>query len=209
MNDLQVFVFDNQQIRIVDRNGDPWFVAKDVCDILGLENNRDVLAKMLDEDEKGVEKIYTLGGGQEMNIINESGLYNLVFRSNKPEAKVFRKWVTSEVLPSIRKKGFYAVPGLMERLESLMERNTKFLNDPEKAAYEELEGFIARTLTVEYKPIHRVYLHNLYHAYEKEVEKPLGRHVFMHKIAMDHPEYRLKYDRNDWYFIGCDTKRMI
>jgi len=108
-----LFNFGKQPIRTTVINGEPWFVAKDVCDILELENSRDILAKMLDDDEKGVEKIYTLGGYQDMNIINESGLYNLIFRSNKPEAKAFRKWVTSEVLPSIRMKGYYGAD--MER----------------------------------------------------------------------------------------------
>jgi prophage antirepressor-like protein len=111
MNELQVFDFEGfRRVRVIIRDGAPWFVAKDVCDILEIENSRDTLAKMLDEDEKGVDKIYTPGGEQEMNIVNESGLYNLIFRSNKPVARAFRKWVTSEVLPSIRKTGRYTVP---------------------------------------------------------------------------------------------------
>ncbi len=89
-------------------DGSVWFVAKDVCDALGYENSRKAVAK-LDDDEKGVTKSYTPGGKQEMTIINESGLYHLILRSNKPEAKKFRKWVTGEVLPALRKYGSYSI----------------------------------------------------------------------------------------------------
>ncbi|NPA64475.1 MAG: phage antirepressor Ant [Epsilonproteobacteria bacterium] len=91
---------------VVDERGEPWFVAKDVCSVLGLDNVTKALLK-LDEDEKGLKKIQTPGGEQEVNVINESGLYTLILRSNKPQAKRFRKWVTSEVLPMIRKYGGY------------------------------------------------------------------------------------------------------
>lgn len=101
---------DFGEVRNVVIKGEPWFVAKDVCDILGIKNSRDSLAKILDEDEKGVAKVYTPGGPQEMQIINEPGLYSLLMRSNKPEAKPFRKWVTGKVLPAIRKYGFYVHP---------------------------------------------------------------------------------------------------
>ncbi|MBQ3626981.1 MAG: Bro-N domain-containing protein [Synergistaceae bacterium] len=106
-NAIQEFNFNARQVRVVMKDNEPWFVAKDVCEILGYVNSRKALGDHLDEDEKGVTKCDTLGGAQEMNIINESGLYTLIIRSNKPEAKKFRKWVTSEVLPSIRKTGMY------------------------------------------------------------------------------------------------------
>lgn len=105
---LQVFQFEQKDIRIVMKDGEPWWVAKDVCDVLEHSNSRMAL-EALDEDEKGVSKVYTPGGGQEMNVINESGVYTLIMRSNKPEAKRFRKWVTSEILPQIRKTGSYSV----------------------------------------------------------------------------------------------------
>ncbi len=94
------------QIRHVEIDSDPWFVAKDVCRCLEISDTETSLRK-LDEDEKGTYKIRTLGGPQTMSIVNESGLYNLIFRSNKPEAKQFRKWVTTDVLPQIRKTGKY------------------------------------------------------------------------------------------------------
>ena len=100
---------DFGEVRGVIKNGEPWFVAKDICDVLGLTNSRKATAT-LDEDEKEVTSSYTPGGQQEMAIVNESGLYSLIMQSRKPAAKAFRKWVTSEVLPSIRKYGFYAAP---------------------------------------------------------------------------------------------------
>jgi prophage antirepressor-like protein len=123
---LQIFSFEGKETRVVDVNGEPWWVAKDVCDVLGIQNARDEVAKCLDEDEKGVDKIDTLGGKQEMNVISESGLYALIMRSNKPEAKRFRKWVTSEVLPAIRKTGSYSAPAAVsanQELRDLIERN--------------------------------------------------------------------------------------
>lgn len=104
----KVFTFNasNKNIRVQMKDGDPWFVAKDVCDALEIENNRNATAR-LDEDEKGVSIVRTPSGEQQMTIVRESGLYNLIFQSRKPEAKAFCKWVTSEVLPSIRKTGRY------------------------------------------------------------------------------------------------------
>jgi anti-repressor protein len=108
MNELMNFAFDGRGVRTLERDGSPWFVAKDVCDVLDYANSRDAL-QMLDDDEKGVASCYTLGGNQDMNIINESGLYHLIFKSNMPQAMAFRKWVTSELLPTIRKTGQYAL----------------------------------------------------------------------------------------------------
>lgn len=105
MNDLTVFKFEGtREVRTVIKDGEPWFVAKDICDILELTNPT-VAIESLDNDERSK---YFLGRQGEVNIINESGLYALVFKSRKPEAKAFRKWVTSEVLPAIRKTGQYS-----------------------------------------------------------------------------------------------------
>ncbi len=107
-NSLQLFEDKGFKVRVVMRLCDPWFVAKDACDCLEIINVSQA-CQTLDEDEKGICKVDTLGGSQDMMLISESGLYTLIMRSNKPEAKVFRKWVTSEVLPSIRKTGSYSV----------------------------------------------------------------------------------------------------
>lgn len=109
MTEIQQFNFDSLAVRVIDRDGEPWFVAKDIAEVLDF-NHVPSMLRGLDEDEKDVQKMHTLGGIQEASIINESGLYSLVLRSNKPEAKAFKKWVTSEVLPTIRKHGGYLTP---------------------------------------------------------------------------------------------------
>ncbi|MFA6397054.1 MAG: Bro-N domain-containing protein [Sulfurimonas sp.] len=101
------FNFNDNEVRCQIINNEPWFVAKDICDILDLKDVNRTLSK-LDDNERGTQSFSTLGGMQKMSIVNESGLYNLIFRSNKIEAKVFKIWVTSEVLPSIRKHGSYS-----------------------------------------------------------------------------------------------------
>lgn len=106
---LQTFDFNEAPVRVMLRDGQPWFVAADVCRVLEHSNSR-MACEGLDEDEKGVSTTDTLGGPQKMTIISESGLYALVFKSRKAEAKKFRRWVTSEVLPAIRQTGRYAVP---------------------------------------------------------------------------------------------------
>lgn len=151
MNAITPFEFEDSLVRVTEINGEPWFVARDVCAVLGVKNHRDTVSRLdADEyakhalghsrtkglassdtpdgrgvgntsggrgvgnadplDEKGVHTVGTLGGVQEMLIVSESGMYALVFKSRKPAAKRFRKWVTSEVLPSIRKTGKYQEP---------------------------------------------------------------------------------------------------
>ena len=122
-----VFRFSSQAVRVIVRDDEPWFVANDVCAALGLDNSR-MATDRLDDDEKGVSSIDTPGGAQAMTVISESGLYSLVLASRKPEAKPFKKWVTSEVLPAIRKSGRYEVgeplPAVVRspRLEASMAR---------------------------------------------------------------------------------------
>ncbi len=101
-----LFLFDVQGVRVVGDATAPRFVAKDVCQALEIQNTSQALAN-LEPDEKGVCNTYTLGGPQELLTINESGLYALIFRSRKPVARLFRRWVTGEVLPAIRQRGSY------------------------------------------------------------------------------------------------------
>lgn len=119
MNDLIRFDFQQNQVRVTTIDGEPWFLASDVCHILGLTNAREAVSR-LDDDERKLLKNNSVTNGdgvinqalnenQQINLINESGLYSLVFASRKPEAKMFRKWVTSELLPTIRKTGSYAM----------------------------------------------------------------------------------------------------
>lgn len=104
-------IFNNSQfgkVRTTVIDGEPWFIVNDVCTCLEIKNKRDALTR-LDVDEKGVALTDTLGGEQKLNIINEFGLYTLVLTSRKPEAKAFKRWITHEVIPAIRKTGSYSV----------------------------------------------------------------------------------------------------
>lgn len=114
MNTLKVF--ENAEfgkVRTVEKNGVPYFAGKDVAEILGYSNPRKALIDHVDDEDKGVTKCDTLGGNQNLNIINESGLYSLILSSKMPNTKKFKRWVTSEVLPSIRKTGMYATDELL------------------------------------------------------------------------------------------------
>ncbi len=109
---LQVFEYHGgQRVRTVEKDGEIWFVAKDVCDALEIVDSSSTL-RQLDDDEKGPHTILTPGGNQEMMCINEPGLYSVILKSRKPEAKAFKRWITHDVLPSIRKKGGYLLPGM-------------------------------------------------------------------------------------------------
>lgn len=113
MSQLQVFTYQSSEVRTIIKAGEPWFCLVDVCRVLGITNSKNVFAR-LDDDEKGVHEMDTPGGKQKMSVINESGLYNVILRSDKPKAKPFRKWVTSEVLPAIRKTGTYSTNAIPE-----------------------------------------------------------------------------------------------
>jgi len=105
----KLMIFENEafgKVRTLNLNGEPWFVAADVCKALEL-GNPSMTVERLDDDEKGISTIDTLGGKQRMAIINEPGLYSLVITSRKPEAKAFKRWITHEVIPAIRKHGVY------------------------------------------------------------------------------------------------------
>ena len=117
MDDLKVC--ENPEfgtLRVIEQDGEPWMVGKDVAQALGYSNPRDALAKHVDDEDKGVAKCDTLGGIQDLTVINESGLYSLVLSSKLASAKRFRRWVTNEVLPSIRKDGGYikTAPGMSD-----------------------------------------------------------------------------------------------
>lgn len=124
MNDLQIFNYQRSEVRTVMKDGEPWFCLVDVCRVLSIANSKNVFAR-LDDDEKGVREMDTPGGKQKMSIINESGLYNVILRSDKPEAKPFRKWVTGTVLPTIRKMGTYSANALPDPKAGLAEARVK------------------------------------------------------------------------------------
>lgn len=114
MSELQIFQnAEFGSVRTATIDGEPYFVGKDVATILGYSNPRDAISKHVDDEDKGVAKCDTLGGRQEILFINESGLYSLILRSQLPAAKRFKRWVTSEVLPAIRRHGMYATEELI------------------------------------------------------------------------------------------------
>ena len=110
MQELTLFNFENHGVRAVLIENEPYFVGKDVANVLGYSNPRDALSKHVDEEDKGVAECDTLGGKQNLTVINESGVYSLVFGSKLPSAKRFKHWVTSEVLPTLRKTGRFEMP---------------------------------------------------------------------------------------------------
>lgn len=136
MNELQIFdSVEFGKVRTVQINNEPWFVAKDITDSLGYQNGRKAVADHVDEEDKDVTKCYTLGGEQTLTIINESGLYSLVLSSKIESAKKFKRWITSEVIPSIRKTGGYKIPQTLSealRLSAdLAEENERLINENE------------------------------------------------------------------------------
>lgn len=147
MNELQTFTYNSAQVRTIEQNGEPWFVAKDVCEILSISKYRDAVAR-LDEDERGSVRVDTLGGEQEMAAVNESGLYTLILRSDKPEAKPFRKWVTADVLPAIRKTGSYNAANKPSKALEIKEMNAKV-----RLSNQFLKLSKVETLSAEYKNI--------------------------------------------------------
>lgn len=152
MNELSLFEFQGQQLRVIMLDGQPWFVAKDVCDSLGIgnvslavngrerkrEDGTSYWSGGLDDDEKGVVTVNTLGGEQELLGVSESGLYNLVFQSTKPEAREFKRWIAHEVIPAIRKTGSYSMtqPATLEDLIIMQAQSVKDL----KAKVAEIEA---------------------------------------------------------------------
>lgn len=137
MNDLQIFNSEEfGQIRTVTINNEPWLVGKDVAEALGYERTADAIRQHVEDEDKGVGEIQTPGGIQKMTIINESGLYSLIFGSKLESAKRFKHWVTSEVLPAIRKTGQYTKPmTLPEQIQVLAQGtldNTERINKVEQ-----------------------------------------------------------------------------
>ena len=125
-----LMIFENPEfgaVRSILIDGDPWFVAADVCKALEIEKTNRALSR-LDDDEKGAHSVSTPGGRQRMSIISESGLYSLILGSRKPEARAFKRWITHEVIPSIRKHGVYMTDSLLDALEAHPEAVPEYLN---------------------------------------------------------------------------------
>lgn len=137
MNTLQLaFSYESLQVRTVTEDMGIWFVLRDICDVLGIVDDKQVYDR-LDEDERGRYKTPTPGGLQEMRCVNEPGLYDTIIRSNSDKAKPFRRWITHDVLPSIRKQGYYSLLSDEELIEVITEKQRidgSFLGKIDKTA---------------------------------------------------------------------------
>lgn len=152
---MEMQVFNNTEfgsVRTININGEPMFVGKDVAEILGYINPRDALAKRVDDEDKGVAKCDTLGGVQELTVINESGLYSLILSSKLPKAKRFKHWVTSEVLPAIRKHGVYAVDEVLNNPDMLITALQELKAEREKRKMLEATAAVQRQQITEMQP---------------------------------------------------------
>lgn len=146
MNDLQIFTYQQSTVRTVERDGEPWFVLKDVCDVLNLTTPARV-AERLDKDEVSQTHLTdSIGRQQETTVINESGLYSVILRSDKPEAKPFRKWVTSEVIPAIRRHGSYSRKPLTPAEQLLAQANVLVEQERRLSALEETAEKTSRAI---------------------------------------------------------------
>lgn len=134
-NQSKIQLFTNEEldmkVRVVEINGEPWLVGKDVAEVLGYSNTRDALSKHVDDEDKNTVAIHDGIGNPNKVIINESGLYSLVLRSKLSEAKKFKRWVTSEVLPSIRKHGMYATDDLLNDPDLMIKAANKIKEEKE------------------------------------------------------------------------------
>ena len=155
-NGTQLQIFNNAEfgsIRTLDINGEPWFVGKDVAGALGYSNTRDALAKHVDEEDKNSVAIHDgIPGNPNQTVINESGVYSLVFSSKLPTAKKFKRWVTSEVLPAIRKHGVFVMDDIINNTDALIEALQAFKAEKIRRQALEVENAIQRQQIAEMEP---------------------------------------------------------
>lgn len=145
-NTSMMSIFNNPefgQVRAVTINGEPWFAGRDVAAALGYKNPQEAVRNHVDDDDKGVSEFLTPGGNQKIPIINESGLYSLIMSSTLPTAKRFKRWVTSEVLPSIRKTGGYMTPAAAAQLQTLLTGQQELIA-AQQAKLDKLERYIIK-----------------------------------------------------------------
>lgn len=151
MDQLQIFNFGQKEVRTILKNGEPWFVAKDVCGVLGITDPRKSV-NLLDEDERNTIPVMdSLGRQQETFIINEPGLYSLILRSRKPEAKAFKRWITHEVIPAIRKTGSYSIMDSYA-IDDPIERAKRWIEEQEEKRKLKTENLVLTQQVHELKP---------------------------------------------------------
>lgn len=182
---LSTFKFESNSIRTLAINNEPWFIAKDLCDAINISNYRDAIEK-LDEDEKGVALTDTLGGKQEMAVVSESGMYTLILRCREAVKKGsiphrFRKWVTAEVLPQIRKTGSYSKTttdqrtGLRNAVSMLVGKKALMYNEAYNLVHQRFNVGSIEDLTAEQLPQAVEYVHKIYLEGELIIDTPKER----------------------------------
>lgn len=190
MSNLKIFTNPEfGSIRVIEKDGEPWFVATDVCQILDLTNPTMVLSR-LDEDERSK---LNLGRQGEANVVNEYGLYNLILGSRKPEAKVFKRWITHEVIPSIRKHGMYMTDEVLEKTLN----NPDFLIDLLQAYKKEREEKLA------YKEQVNLLVHAKKLYTTTEIAKELG-FKSAQELNRDLERKRIQYKINNTWVLYSD-----
>ncbi len=164
----EIFSFHGQEVRTVMFDDEPWFVGKDIAEILGYVNSRDALAKHVDEDDKLTSQIATAGQMRNQTVINESGLYSLILSSKLPQAKEFKRWVTSEVLPAIRKQGGFIREDLDEDAFIALFTGQKKLREQQATMLEDIDYLKSE------QPIHPSYAKSLLKKRKARVVACLG-----------------------------------
>jgi prophage antirepressor-like protein len=197
---MNLEVFRNSdfgEVRVVvnEKTREPWFVAKDVVDILGLKNITETLKRVDVEDLTSV-KLNSGGQMRDMKLINESGVYQIIFMSRKPEAKKFKRWVTSEVLPSIRKHGMYAKDELLDNPDLLLEVVTKLKDERDKRLEAEKQRDEVKTINNRLMFVNKTYT-------TTEIAKELG---FKSAIQLNKKlaEMKIQYKQNGTWVLYSD-----
>jgi prophage antirepressor-like protein len=217
---LAEYVFGKRKVRVIEIDGNPWFAAVDVCRILDIKNVTDSL-KNLDDDEVNTlaisEGILVTRGNPNLNFVNEPGLYRLIFHSRKSEARAFKRWVFHEVLPAIRRQGYYALEEKLEYLGHLYEisqadrdryidetRQLKLaLENPVQTAKRELRRYIVQHYAADENPNRYEDADYCYHCYESSVEHCLSIDSFLAEVCAIVPGIRVKKRKGrHWSFLG-------
>jgi prophage antirepressor-like protein len=213
MNELTVLLFEEKtEVRTLERDGELWWVAKDVCDILGLGNVTEALRNLPDNERMTLSTTEghsgKRGGAQSFNLVNEPGLYRLIFQSRKPEAERFKMWVFTEVLPSIRRKGYYIIEELKEKVLSLKlenEHQKLLLDAKDDIPLRELKVFIKRNI-VSGTRTDWILGEEMYDRYAKNVDNAYPMDFFIAELSRTFPGVLLKMYRKNHMLYGVRKK---
>ena len=222
---LAEYFFSKRKVRVVEIDGEPWFAARDVCVILEHTNSRRAIIPLDDEDKKTLPKsVYssftvTNGysetekrGAQMLTFVSEIGLFELIFRSTSPVAKLFKKWVTTEVLPSIRKKGYYVLEQKIAEMKKEIRQGEDRIwelerkaEDPRWMAIRNVRRYIcARMYSLDKKCFESG--EREYYIYENNCPEVVTKEEFIAQVAALFPEAKIKKVRGHWQFWGIGTR---